>query len=96
MHREQVRALNKGVFWKLNPESGDYEKEVPAENFDAQYESVIPLLVEKIEGPGSTAIDCTPDWLDSLPQDDYLKLEMAVLGVKNGPTAEDEMGKKKA
>ena len=95
MHREQVRALNEGVFWELNPDTGNYEKKVPAENMDAQYEAVLPLVIEKIE-QGGKDVECTTEWLDGLPQDDYFKLEVALLEIKNGPMTQDGSGEKKA
>jgi hypothetical protein len=49
MHKALFQAINKGVSWKQNVESGEYEKEVPAENIEFQYEALFPTIIEKIE-----------------------------------------------
>jgi len=91
MHRELFAALNKGVVWKQNLDSGEYEKELPAVNIEMQYEAVFPLLVERIE-TGGKEIAYTTDWLDDLLQADYRLLEEAAQEVRTGPPLKDENG----
>lgn len=92
MHRAMFKAVNKGVTWKQSLETGEYEKEIPAENVELQYEAVFPLVVERIEG-GKTP-HFTEEWMDDLSQADYRSLEEGVAQIKLGNTVTDEAGKK--
>lgn len=95
MHRELFKALNRGVNWKQDAETGEFTKELPAENIELQYEAVMPLVIEKIEKGGAT-VAFSPDWLDELDQPDYRRIEEAIAAVRVGPTAQSESGEKKA
>jgi hypothetical protein len=94
MHKELFRAINKGVSWKMNTETGEYEKEVPAENIEFQYEAVLPLMIEKIEKEGKQ-VPLSPEWVQELLEADYMLLEAAAAQIKIGKVVEED-GKKKA
>lgn len=94
MQKALFRAVNKDVAWKMNAETGEYEKEVPAENIELQYEAVLPLVIEKIEKDGK-AVLFSAEWMDDLLQEDYRRLEEAVASIRIGKLVEDESGKKK-
>lgn len=94
LHKLLFKAINKDVYWEQNTTTGEYERRVPAENIEYQYEAVLPHLIEKIEKDDQT-VECTATWIDNLDQDDWLKLEQAAINIKNGKTIEVE-GKKKA
>ena len=93
MQKAIFRAVNNGVSWKQNVETGEYEKDVPAENIEFQYEAVFPLIVERIEKDGKDAL-YSAEWLDEVLQTDYRALEDAVARIRNGDTTTDEEGKK--
>lgn len=93
MHKALFSALNKGSVYKVNAETGAYEKEILAENIEFQYEPVFPLIIEKIEKSGKE-IPYTPEWLEDLLQIDYVELENAAATVKMGNIIE-EGGEKK-
>jgi len=92
MHKALFQAINKGVSWKQNIDTGDYEKEVPAENIEFQYEALFPLIIDKIE-KGGTPVPYSQEWLDELSQEDFRKIEQAAVTIRNGEIIEAE-GKK--
>lgn len=93
MHKELFAALNKGVVWKQSLESGDYEKEMPALNIEMQYESVLPMLTEKIVTRDGKEVPYSQEWLDDLLQGDYRLLEEAATEIRLGPALTDGEGK---
>ena len=91
MHKVIFAALNKGVVWKQDLESGEFQKELPAVNIEMQYEAVFEILIEKIE-KDKKEVAYTTDWLDDLLQADYRLLEEAAQEVRTGPPLKDENG----
>lgn len=87
MHRELFKSLNRGVVWKQNIDTGEYEKELPAENIELQYESVFPLMIE--------GVAVTPEWMDELLQEDYRAIEEAIAKVRTGLVVKTDEGEKK-
>ncbi len=90
MHKALYEAVNKGVVWKQDAETGDFVKEVPATQMEFQYESVMSLVIEKIEKDGKE-VAYSDAWLNELPQKDFAKLEEAVTELRKG---DPEKGKK--
>jgi hypothetical protein len=77
------QTINKNVFYMQNIESGkiDQVKKIPVENYDAAYEAVMPILVDRIEKDGGT-LPFSQGWLDDLEERDYDALEAAVSELK--------------
>lgn len=92
MHKVLFTALNKGVVWKQDLDSGEFQKELPAINIELQYEAIFELLIEKITDKSGKEVAYSHEWLDDLSQADYRLLEEAAALVRFGPPLKDEDG----
>jgi hypothetical protein len=77
------KTINKDVFYVQDLGTGQIEqvKKIPVENYDAAYEAVMPILIERIEQNG-TEIPFSQAWLDDLEERDYDALEAEVSALK--------------
>ncbi len=69
-------------------------KKIPEMNFDRATAAALVAMVQVVE-QGAQTLECTPAWLDDLPETDYKKLTTVLAEIKKASDEKVEEGKKK-
>lgn len=91
--REFNRAINQGVTWVEDPETGKYKpSHQPLENFALAVEASLLCLILRVTDATGAEVAPSQAWLDDLKQQDYERLAESEAAMRQG--VDKEKGKK--